>query len=75
MSCPTNENAFLHELKAVVAIELTTADVCHSQSPRDLPVTEWLVDPVETERERVGLRGLLAAITVLENGSLFRPTA
>ncbi|MEV4060094.1 hypothetical protein [Nonomuraea dietziae] len=73
MSYPTGENNFLHELKAVVAIELNTADVCHSQHPRDLPVTEWLVDPTETEREQVGLRGILAAIPELENGSLFRP--
>ncbi|MFB4289212.1 hypothetical protein ACBI99_16340 [Nonomuraea sp. ATR24] len=71
MSCPTDESDFLHELKVVVAIELHTADLCHSQHPRDLPVTEWLVDPTETEREQVGLRGILAAITELENGSLF----
>ncbi|MFI7453109.1 hypothetical protein ACIBQX_36875 [Nonomuraea sp. NPDC049714] len=73
MSSPTDENNFLHELKVVVAIALTTAEASHSQNPRDLSVTEWLFDPIEIERERVGLRGILAAITELENGSLFRP--
>lgn len=73
MSRPIGESNFLHDLKAVVAVELTMAEVSHSQNPPDLPVGEWLLDPIETERAQVGMRGILAAITELENGAPFRP--
>ncbi|MGP3915173.1 hypothetical protein [Nonomuraea sp. 10N515B] len=69
MSGPTGENTFLHELKTVVAVALTMAELSHSQNAGDLPVTKWLHDPTDIERERVELRGILAAITELENGS------
>ncbi|WP_327587980.1 hypothetical protein OHA25_13985 [Nonomuraea sp. NBC_00507] len=69
MSGPTGENTFLYELKNVVTVALTMAELSHSQNAHDLPVTEWLLDPTDIERERVGLRGILAAITELENGS------
>jgi hypothetical protein len=66
---PTDENNFLHELKNVVTVALTTAELSHSQNAGDLPVTEWLFDPTDIERERVGLRGILAAVTELERSS------
>ncbi|MBP2705066.1 hypothetical protein JOL79_14715 [Microbispora sp. RL4-1S] len=74
MSGPISENDFLHELKAVVTVELTMAEVSQSQDDRDVPVSDWLLDPVETERARVGALGILAAITELQNGSPFRPS-
>lgn len=70
MSRFTDESGHLHELRAVVVVALSMAEVSLSQNPRDLPVAEWLFDPVEIEREQVGLRGILAAITALENGLL-----
>ncbi|KAB8194097.1 hypothetical protein FH608_018125 [Nonomuraea phyllanthi] len=73
MSDPTGENNVLHELKVVVGLALAMAEVSQAQHTGDLPITEWLLDPAESERERVGLRGILAAITELESSPSFQP--
>jgi len=33
------------------------------------PVTEWLFDPADAQREQVGLRSLLGAVEALEDGT------
>jgi hypothetical protein len=37
-----------------------------SEPDRVLPVSEWLVDPTEVERDQVALRSLLGAVEALE---------
>jgi hypothetical protein len=69
MSAPNGENDFLHELETEVEAELTVAEASRSEEVTDLPVTEWLFDPTDVEREEIGLRGLLDAVEVLEHDS------
>ncbi|MGP3919790.1 hypothetical protein [Nonomuraea sp. 10N515B] len=65
MSVPSGENEFLIELEAEVEIELTEVEA--RQPDEGLPVTDWLFDPTDAEREEIGLRGLRDAIEVLED--------
>ncbi|MFI7635113.1 hypothetical protein [Nonomuraea sp. NPDC049400] len=69
MSSPNGEDDFLYELKAEVEIELTAAEASRPQEELDLPVTDWLFDPTDVEREEIGLRGLIDAVEVLEEDS------
>ncbi|TMR90838.1 hypothetical protein [Nonomuraea basaltis] len=69
MSAPNGDNDFLYELKVEVEVELTHAEASHPEEEIDLPVTEWLFDPTDVEREEIGLRGLLDAVEVLEDDS------
>ncbi|MFG1708885.1 hypothetical protein ACFLIM_37375 [Nonomuraea sp. M3C6] len=69
MSAPTGDNDFLYELKAEVEAEVTLAESSHPEEVADLPVTDWLFDPTDVEREEIGLRGLLDAVEVLEDDS------
>lgn len=66
MSAPSDRNDFLHELEAEVEIEVTRVESSHPEAAFGLPVTEWLFDPMDAEREETGLRGLLGAIEALE---------
>jgi hypothetical protein len=70
MSIPTGDNAFLHELELNVRTELTQAE---TGQPEDeavgVPIDEWLLNPVDTQRYEVGLRDLLGAVEALEDGS------
>ncbi|MER7210035.1 hypothetical protein [Streptosporangium sp. NPDC000239] len=69
MSTPNAENEFLYELQAEVEIELTQVEASHPEEVAGLPVTDWLFDPTDAEREEIGLRGLLEAVEVLEDDS------
>ncbi|MBF8185271.1 hypothetical protein ITP53_05875 [Nonomuraea sp. K274] len=67
MSASSGENDdFLYELKIEVEAEVTLAESSHPEEEVGLPVTEWLFDPTDVEREEIGLRGLLDAVEVLE---------
>ncbi|ETK34739.1 hypothetical protein [Microbispora sp. ATCC PTA-5024] len=66
MSAPNGENEFLYELKAEVEIELTLAEASRPEEAAELPVTDWLFDPADAEREEIGLRGLVNAVEALE---------
>jgi hypothetical protein len=68
MSASSGENDYLHELQVEVEIELTVAEASRPEEEMGLPVTEWLFDPTDVEREEIGLRGLLDAVEVLEDG-------
>lgn len=71
MSTPTGDNAFLHELEINVRAELTLTETSQSEEEAlGEPVNEWLVDPEDAQREEVGLRNLLGAVSALET----RPT-
>ncbi|MEV0407667.1 hypothetical protein [Actinoallomurus sp. NPDC050550] len=69
MSTPNGENGFLYELEIEVEEELTVTEISNPEQATDVPVTDWLFDPADTERERTGLRGLLGAIQALEDDS------
>ena len=68
MTNPTGENGFLHNLEADVEIELTIAESSHLDESTGGPA-DWLSDPVEAERDEVGLRSLLGAIEAVESDS------
>ncbi|MEU4392704.1 hypothetical protein [Kribbella sp. NPDC023855] len=55
----------LHELHHEVELDL--AMITASEPDRVLPVSEWLVDPTEVERDQVALRSLLGAVEAMEN--------
>lgn len=68
MSTPTGDNeAALHELETEVKAELAMAESSHPSEAAGLPVTEWMFDPTDVEREEVGLRSLLDAVETLEH--------
>ncbi|WP_433427811.1 hypothetical protein [Nonomuraea sp. CA-141351] len=69
MSAPSGEDDFLYELQLEVEAEVTLVEASHPEGAAGLPVTEWLFDPTDAEREEVGLRGLLDAVEALEDGS------
>ncbi|MGJ6966803.1 hypothetical protein ACSDR0_33305 [Streptosporangium sp. G11] len=71
MSTPTGENHHLHELRVEVETELILVESSHSEEVADLPVTEWLFDPADVQRDEIGLRSLLGAVEALEGD--FRP--
>ncbi|MEU8379156.1 hypothetical protein [Streptosporangium sp. NPDC048865] len=69
MSTPAGENDFLHGLEGEVEAELALTEASHPEEAADLPVTEWLFDPADAQRDEIGLRGLLGAVEALEGGS------
>ncbi|MBT2233545.1 hypothetical protein [Nonomuraea sp. NEAU-A123] len=75
MSAPNRENDVLYELKAEVEMELTQAVASHPEEEMALPITDWLFDPTDVEREEIGERGLLDAVEVLEDGPQPGPRA
>ena len=70
MNIPTGDNAFLHELELDIRAELTLIETSQpKEEAADLPIDEWLVDPVDDQRYEINLRSLLGAIEALEDGS------
>ncbi|MGW3810842.1 hypothetical protein [Micromonospora sp. NPDC005113] len=69
MSTSTGDNDSLHELESVVEAELAMAESSHPAEAADLPVTEWLFDPADAQRDEVELRSLLGAVEALEGDS------
>lgn len=67
MSASTGDNEALHELEVEVKAELAMAESSHPEEVAELPVTEWLFDPTDAEREEVGLRSLLDAVETMEH--------
>jgi hypothetical protein len=48
------------------------AESSRPEEAAELPVTEWLFDPEDAERDRAGLRGLLGAVQALEDDAEHR---
>ncbi|MBO3749043.1 hypothetical protein J5X84_23445 [Streptosporangiaceae bacterium NEAU-GS5] len=67
MSVPGDDHVSLPELEADVAAELAMAEASHPEEVVNLPVNEWLFDPVDVEYDEVGLRTLLGAVETLES--------
>ena len=55
---------FLRELEIEVQEDLTLTE--SSLSDDISPVTEWLYDPTDVQREEAGLQNLLGAVHALE---------
>ncbi|MCO6010811.1 hypothetical protein NE236_38215 [Actinoallomurus purpureus] len=66
MTTPPSGDDSLYELEVEVSEELTLAESSRPEEIADLPVTEWLFDPADAERDEAGLHGLLGAIQALE---------
>ena len=47
-------------------VEADLGMIAASDAERVVPVSEWLVDPMEVERDEVALRSLLGAVEALE---------
>lgn len=47
-------------------VEVDLGMIAASDAERVVPVSEWLVDPMEVERDEVALRSLLGAVEALE---------
>jgi hypothetical protein len=58
------------DLEVEVEAELSLAESSHPREAADLPVPEWLFDPVDIEREEVELRNILEAIQELKSRSI-----
>ncbi|MFI7150346.1 hypothetical protein ACIBO2_35975 [Nonomuraea sp. NPDC050022] len=69
MSAPSGDDGFLYELQVEVEEEVILAETSRPEEAAELPVTEWLFDPTDAEREEIGLRGLLDAVEALEDDS------
>lgn len=69
MSTPNGENEFLYELHVEIEQELSIAEASHPEEEMGQPVTEWLYDPTDVERQKIELRGLRDAVEALKDGS------
>lgn len=66
MNTSSGDDRFLHDLEAGVRAELAETEAGDPEADRTAPITEWLVDPMDIERERAGLQNLLGAVEALE---------
>lgn len=69
MNASSDEDNVLYELKIEVEAEISLVEASRPEEAAELPVTDWLFDPTEAEREEVALRGLLDAVVALEDDS------
>jgi hypothetical protein len=69
MSTPTGDDAFLHELEQDVSAELRRVETSDPEKEiNGVPIDEWLFDPLDAQREEIGLRSLLGAVESVEHG-------
>ncbi|WBB67696.1 hypothetical protein [Micromonospora sp. WMMD812] len=73
MSTPIGDNESMHALVSFVEAELAMAESSHPAEAADVPVTEWLFDPADAQRDEVGLRSLLGAVEALEGDAPLGP--
>ena len=66
MSGPGEGDAVLRGLEIEVEEEIAMVEASHPETEAELPVTEWLFDPTDAEREEVGLRSLRDAVETME---------
>jgi hypothetical protein len=62
MSDPTGDRDFLGELE----LELNLAESSRPEEIIGLPATEWPFDPMDVQREEIGLRNLLGGVEAME---------
>lgn len=66
MSNPTGKGEFLFELEIEVETELDLAESSRPEEAIGSPSAEWLYDPMDVQREEIGLRSLLGAVEAME---------
>ncbi|WP_141585764.1 hypothetical protein [Actinomadura sp. WMMA1423] len=66
MSTPPGDNEFFVEFETEVRAELDLVESSEAERAAGQPVTEWLFDPGDAEREQVELRNLLGAAEELQ---------
>jgi hypothetical protein len=66
MSYPTGDRDFLGELEREVEAELDLAESSRPEEIIGLPSAEWPFDPMDVQREEIGLRSLLGAVEAME---------
>ncbi|MER7280988.1 hypothetical protein ABT369_41795 [Dactylosporangium sp. NPDC000244] len=69
MSTPIGDNSSLHGLESMVKAELAMVESSHPAEAADRPISEWMFDPADAQREEAGLRSLLGAVEALESDS------
>jgi hypothetical protein len=62
MSIPVGDSEFLGRLGREVELELDLARSSRPEEIIELPSTEWPFDPMDVQREEIGLRSLLGAV-------------
>jgi hypothetical protein len=68
MSDPMGDGTFLSELEIEVKAELELAESSRPEEIIAEPSAEWPFDPMDVQREEIGLRSLLGAIEAVEGG-------
>ncbi|MCO5995650.1 hypothetical protein [Actinoallomurus rhizosphaericola] len=66
MNKPTGDDDFEIELEVEVEAELRMSESSRPEEAAGRPLSEWLFDPADAEREDIGLRNLLSAVEELE---------
>jgi hypothetical protein len=66
VSNPTGDGDALRELEVEVEAELNLAESSRPEEIIGVPSSEWLFDPMDAQREEVGLRSLLGAVEAME---------
>ncbi|GAA2410358.1 hypothetical protein GCM10010191_19000 [Actinomadura vinacea] len=69
MSTSNGDDHSEFELEVEVKAELSLAESSRPEEAGDLPVSEWLFDPVDVQRQEVELRGLREAAEELDGPS------
>jgi hypothetical protein len=69
MTTPAGDGAFLRELEVTIRADLADAETTVTEEEAiAVPVDQWQFDPEDAERYEIGLRDLLGAVEVLEEG-------
>jgi hypothetical protein len=62
MGNPTDDGGVLRGLELEVEAELKLAESSRPEEVMGLPSAEWPFDPMDVQREEIGLRNLLGAV-------------
>jgi hypothetical protein len=69
MTTPAGDGAFLRELEVTIRTDLADAETTVTEEEAiAVPVDQWQFDPEDAQRYEIGLRDLLGAVEVLEEG-------
>jgi hypothetical protein len=66
MGNPTDGGDVLGGLEIEVEAELKLAELSRPEQVMELPSAEWPFDPMDVQREEIGLRNLLGAVEATE---------
>ena len=66
MSNMTGDGEILGDLEIEIEAELNMAESSRPEEVIGSPISEWLFDPMDVEREEVGLRNLLDAVEAIK---------